>query len=1747
MNLYTLDGSFNQEKTTNSSVNLKNLTNKLMQLKSEKVSVEHSEESSIEVLYNLKWKITTQHEEDANSEEVSIPDYLIEVTENSKGKFDLYLTAYLCMKLNKALRSEESAEKFYPWIMKEKNVFDESYLTNLAKKGEQHAKKVKDYQGFTTERLQVYKDNISLCNNSDKIWCDLRQLENEQLLVLLSGKFDDIERVYEYLCASIAYLDKKISKEACLIMNCFTMEQDWLKRDVCEAKVVQVGEDMKLEIMVEKNKFDNKDLLLLLSMPGVENDNHSNNTIQVKPDIKSFDVPLNSKGQQDSAYEILGKVTLISYNFGKAYKSGFMHWKVVKLEQKGLLVSVSTGLSAPYQNELKVTNDSLRNIIGTSKTEMSRDKNEEESSTRVKAKLLQGSFIVHPSGTRDMIPHEISLAFKYEKSCKSFLDVKSKLQDYKNYGINTLYITGIHERSDFHFSPRSRTSINTKLNGEDGTGLEQLVNEAHRLGIKIIADFSYKISSICPDKHYWDNILKGVNKGKVLPLYGAPGRDYNPDDSFLPNMRSYEAWKQFIDEMKEFVRKTNVDGLMLDCAEYLPLFFVPNWAELNRNDCNGVPHYTNEDRFKGIICKNKIFSPYDYQELQHHPNVFWHTVATQIKQEFPELILLGDSFSSANTTCQLGYKEYIMIVSGLIPRSHNYSKAFSPLFGKRLDQEGTITDCKKYHVNSVRRFVQDFYAKLPENSIMIQSTCNFSTPMPALLYGKGAWPMIDLAYFLIDIPMTFLNEHHGNCFRKKGLKYFTFNNKVFYYYGQQGTMIGGQSNRALKRHLSKIENDFFSNENFGDLSSINFQNQRASICPSALEKTDDDTTTEEGKTTKKIEQTFPLEKNDNTLGLAHGNLAKIGNDSFFKKSSKFGGKIIVDDIDMSDQDSYDNDSQDDEGDISKDLLEFNMEETFSHSKNASEAKTTKAAKLRQKEITREFDPKHGFDLNKISNHYKHRLGIRASSEVFRKGRLVPVTAAHVDGTHPSVLSFTRIYGNDIGMVTINTNLHHVWVDLDVKSLKFEFLKDGISEDDIKKDRYIVEVKDLMADKDYGVYTVYEYLHIKHELYLETCGTSLLLAKIKPATDENIALVEQSSIKRLREAISRNKMFYANYIIQNLVNTVLDHNSLKMFALVLIDLNEKYLKKNNLDIMKIFNLSYHFQKDKEFCGKFFAFLKLVKDQPETYNLKVSGLLGVPAVDKIDHNYEDSFNIAKRIAEGILNSNKMGPIVFVTPEYGNYSKVGGIAVMVNDLCKVLASFGEEVIVVTPYYNTNRKGETDYLIREGVNYLRNVEIYLKGRHEFGVHEIKEHGVQIYFMHNPHIYPQIYPDLGPQHMMTHLACTGKSTLQLLCDQGINPSFVVTNDWPAGLVAAYHKTHQFGSYFNNTKFFHVLHNADSHHEGRVYPSDKDSKDSLDYLYQLPSYHLVNPYWAEFMLNPTRCALINSDQWGTVSLSYKQEIQESSSLKDILNSFKEPFAFPNGIPKMEKLKRFKAVCGHDHQKAKEIIQKKYFNYSVINDDVCLYGFVGRITKQKGILMVLDIVEKFMHAYKFKCQFLIAGPIDPRDPYGQACAGKMKYLSNKYPHNFWADPFLFFKDGELLTCACDFGMMPSAFEPGGIVQHEFFVANTPVLAFKTGGLKDSVFNYSKRTQKGNGFVFDDYNADALYMCFEQGWHLFQKKDHYHQLRKNAYDGAIDIRDQGISWNKEFYKLTNKVFHNFSKNFRFLLIRKQLMRK
>ena len=373
-----------------------------------------------------------------------------------------------------------------------------------------------------------------------------------------------------------------------------------------------------------------------------------------------------------------------------------------------------------------------------------------------------------------------------------------------------------------------------------------------------------------------------------------------------------------------------------------------------------------------------------------------------------------------------------------------------------------------------------------------------------------------------------------------------------------------------------------------------------------------------------------------------------------------------------------------------------------------------------------------------------------------------------------------------------------------------------------------------------------------------------------------------------------------------------------------------------------------------------------------------------------------------------------------------------------------------------------------------------------------------------------------------------GKASLQLLCDLGIVPAVIVTNDWFTGLTAGYSKSGCFGETFKGTTFFHICHNLEPTYEGRLYPSPQEG--TLDNIHQLPTHWLVDPYWKQKVINPSRCAIMISDQWGTVSNSYKQDLLNSSPLSPLLREKPEPFGFPNGIFKVRRLKALQDKAGTDRRECKKYIQQKYFGYKDPDFSVPIYSFVGRITQQKGVLMILDCVEELVKRANGKINILVGGMGNPKDPYCAACINKINYLRSKYSYAFWANPSEFFTDGPRVNMGSDFGLMPSLFEPGGIVQHEFFIAGTPVIAFRTGGLKDTVFEYEWHTNRGNGFTFDSYNNNELIHAVERSINLFHNKEKYENCRKNAFNSAIDVADVSRAWCREFYRLRGKIFFN-----------------
>ena len=68
-----------------------------------------------------------------------------------------------------------------------------------------------------------------------------------------------------------------------------------------------------------------------------------------------------------------------------------------------------------------------------------------------------------------------------------------------------------------------------------------------------------------------------------------------------------------------------------------------------------------------------------------------------------------------------------------------------------------------------------------------------------------------------------------------------------------------------------------------------------------------------------------------------------------------------------------------------------------------------------------------------------------------------------------------------------------------------------------------------------------------------------------------------------------------------------------------------------------------------------------------------------------------------------------------------------------------------------------------------------------------------------------------------------------------------------------------------------------------------------------------------------------SDNWSTVSLSYREELLATSSLANLLKAKDKPFAHPNGIPIAERIVKLDAKAP-DHITAKKALQMKYFNY-----------------------------------------------------------------------------------------------------------------------------------------------------------------------------------------------------------------------------
>jgi starch synthase len=287
---------------------------------------------------------------------------------------------------------------------------------------------------------------------------------------------------------------------------------------------------------------------------------------------------------------------------------------------------------------------------------------------------------------------------------------------------------------------------------------------------------------------------------------------------------------------------------------------------------------------------------------------------------------------------------------------------------------------------------------------------------------------------------------------------------------------------------------------------------------------------------------------------------------------------------------------------------------------------------------------------------------------------------------------------------------------------------------------------------------------------------------------------------------------------------------------------------------------------------------------------------------------------------------------------------------------------------------------------------------------------------------------------------------------------------------------------------------------------------------------LFNMHQLEFwgQLNPFKGGLVFADAISTVSPTYAKEIQTAEfgcGLQDVLKGRKDKlFGVINGIDQNvwnpQKDIYLKSNYSAENISGKEICKKYLQEISNLktNSKIPVIGMVTRLTAQKGIDLLIATFDEIM---ELAIQLVILG-----DGESEIIA-QLKVLSLKYQDQFSLTTGVF--DVELahqIYAGSDLFLMPSRFEPCGLAQMISTRYGTIPIVRATGGLADTVQHFADSADSGNGFVFENYEPDAILKAINEAVICYQS-DLWKRLQQNAF-GADFSWQQSAQEYKKIYR-------------------------
>lgn len=476
-----------------------------------------------------------------------------------------------------------------------------------------------------------------------------------------------------------------------------------------------------------------------------------------------------------------------------------------------------------------------------------------------------------------------------------------------------------------------------------------------------------------------------------------------------------------------------------------------------------------------------------------------------------------------------------------------------------------------------------------------------------------------------------------------------------------------------------------------------------------------------------------------------------------------------------------------------------------------------------------------------------------------------------------------------------------------------------------------------------------------------------------------------------------------------------------------------------------------------------------------------------------------------------------VLFVSAEVAPFSSIGGLSQVAYFLSKSLLGMGVDIRLFSPKYGTidEKKFILEKVVEglkvptdepEESNYPKELICNIKV-----LKNPKGNEPIIYFLENMEYYERRSNVYGYSDDHIRFGLLSRAVLEFIKTGYFVPDLIHCNDWHTGYLVNYLRQNYKDDH--TLKKIAVLLSVHNLYQGTfdfAHASEMDYDDGKSQL---------APFFSDrfYKQNALKRGIIYADIVNTVSENYAREILSDEYGAGLHNLFKELrgklYGILNGLdykefnPQTDKIiKKNYSVSTLQNRIENKIDLQKEFNLK-INPKIPILAVSGRLDEQKGLDLIIETIDFFLS--ELDIQFVVLGGGQPK------YIGFFEELEKRYPEKVGTHLMPNFILPRKIFAGADMILLPSRYEPGGVVALEALRYGCIPIVRATGGLADSVVDFDPEKDIGTGFSFKKFTRESFIVAVVRALETYKNKQVWNRIIKRAMK-------ENFSWEKSAEK-------------------------